>query len=148
MATKIEDIKGKDVQEVALPGFVPEEPFIVRLRRPSLLLLAREGKIPNALLGAAAKLFGEGLNSGDTGPAFKEMGEAMVYLAKAAMVEPTYEELEKAEISLTDAQLTDIYLYTQKGVQSLDLFRALEGTKQGSESGKSAKQDAKRSAGN
>lgn len=147
MATKIEDIKGKDVQEVALPGFVPEEPFVVRLRRPSLLLLAREGKIPNALLGAAAKLFGEGLNSGKTGPAFKEMGEAMVYLAKASLVEPTYEELEKAGIRLTDAQLTDIYLYTQKGVQNLDLFRALEKFKQDSEPGKSARQDAKRSTG-
>ena len=147
MATKIEDIKGKDVQEVALPGFVPEEPFVVRLRRPSLLLLAREGKIPNALLGAAAKLFGEGLNSGKTGQAFKEMGEAMVYLAKASLVEPAYEELEKAGIRLTDAQLTDIYLYTQKGVQNLDLFRAIEKLKQDSESGKSTRQDAKRSTG-
>ena len=143
MVTKIEDIKGKDVQEVALPGFIPEEPCIVKLRRPSLLLLAQEGKIPNALLGAAAKLFGEGLNSGKTGAAFKEMGEAVVYLAKAALVEPTYTELEEAGISLTDAQLTDIYLYTQKGVQSLDLFRALQKSEPGVKSGKSAKQDSK-----
>ena len=36
--------------EVELPGFLSGETFTVRLRRPSLLALAKEGRIPNGLL--------------------------------------------------------------------------------------------------
>ena len=42
MVSKLEDLKNIGVQEVALSGFAPGEPFIVRLRRPSLMRLAQE----------------------------------------------------------------------------------------------------------
>lgn len=143
MVTKIEDIKDYGVQEVELPGFIPGEPFVVKMRRPSLIKLAKEGQIPNQLLGAAAKLFQRGMSPGNNGESFKEMGEAAYFLAKAALVEPSFEELEAAGIELTDDQLIHIYLYTQKGVQMLKGFRAEQGAEQNPESGKSARKNTK-----
>lgn len=59
--TKLSEIKKyKDGVEVELPGWEDGSLFIAKLRRPSLMMLAAEGEIPNALLGAAAKLFNEG----------------------------------------------------------------------------------------
>ena len=39
------------------------------------------------------------------------------------MVEPTYEQLNEIGLELTDAQLNEIYNFTQAGVQALELFR-------------------------
>lgn len=50
--------------EVELPGFVEEKPIVVKLRRPSMLLLAQEGVIPNPLLSAASELFRSGKTGG------------------------------------------------------------------------------------
>ena len=147
MVTNIEDIKNAGVNEVALPGFIPGEPFIVKLRRPSLIRLAKEGQIPNQLLGAAAKLFSDGMNPGKDGTSFKEMGEAAFFLAKAALVEPSFEELEAAGIDVTDDQLIHIYLYTQKGVQMLNGFREKQRPEQNIKPGKSARKDSKRGNG-
>ena len=127
MVTNIEDIKNAGVNEVALPGFIPGEPFIVKLRRPSLIRLAKEGQIPNQLLGAAAKLFSDGMNPGKDGTSF--------------------EELEAAGIELTDDQLIHIYLYTQKGVQMLNGFREKQRPEQNIKPGKSARKDSKRGNG-
>lgn len=143
MVTKIEDIRGTGVQEVELPGFVPGERFVVRLQRPSLIKLAKEGQIPNPLLGAAAKLFQRGMNPGNNGESFREMGEAAYFLAKAALVEPSFDELEAAGIELTDEQLMAIYMYTQKGVYMLEGFRKRQSPEQDTKSGRSTKKAAK-----
>lgn len=124
LVTKIQDIKDAGVQEVALSGFVPKEPFVVKLCRPSLMRLAQEGEIPNQLLGPAAQLFNEGAGRMmKDGEKFVELSKAVIMLAKAALVEPSYDDLQAAGIELTDAQLMDIYLYTQQGVRSLAGFR-------------------------
>lgn len=141
MVTKIEEIKNAGVQEVALTGFVPREPFYVKLKRPSLMRLAKDGEIPNQLLGAAAKLFNDGVSQmTEDGERFKELSEAVICLAKASLVEPSYDDLEAAGIELTDDQLLDIYLYTQKGVQMLQGFRKEQESESDSEPGKETKQ--------
>lgn len=135
MTTKIEELKDVGVQEVSLPGFTPGVPFVVKLSRPSLIRLAREGEIPNSLLGSAARLFTEG--SGklmQDGEGFVELSKAITFLAKASLVEPSYDELASAGIELTDAQLMDIYLYTQQGVRALDGFRTEQESEPDSES--------------
>lgn len=110
--------------EVELPGFVEEEPIVVELRRPSLMLLVQEGEIPNPLLNAAASLFKNGyLPEMDDGARFKNLSEIMLKVAKASLVSPTFEELEDAGVSLTDQQLLHIYNYSQFGVNALARFR-------------------------
>ena len=44
-------------QVVRLPDFAPDQPFVARLKRPSMLVLAKSGKIPNSLLETASSLF-------------------------------------------------------------------------------------------
>lgn len=109
--------------EVELPGFVAEEPFFVKLRRPSMLSLASSGKLPNALLGTASELFRKGvadpIKDGDT---FKNMADTLLHVAKISLVSPSWEEIEEAGLSLTDAQLLCIYEFLQSGVKSLNRF--------------------------
>lgn len=145
MVSKIEDLIGAKGLEVALPGFVLGEQFVAKLRRPSLMRLAQDGKIPNQLLGTAATLFDTGMSGAlESGDQFKELSGAVICLAKAALVEPTYEELEKAGIELTDEQLFQIYMYTQKGVQMLKGFREEQEPEQDTESGGGEEQGTKR----
>ena len=45
---------------VRFPDFGDGQPFVARVRRPSMLVLAKQGKIPNTLLTAAGELFSKG----------------------------------------------------------------------------------------
>lgn len=106
--------------EIELPGFEAEETISVRLRRPSLMLLASEGKIPNSLLASVEELFEKG--DKNTVP-FKERGEIFRIVAMASLVSPSWEELQSAGVNLTDLQLLYIYNFSQTGVDSLRRFR-------------------------
>lgn len=112
---------------VPLTGFDgdPDNPFVVRLKRPSMLALAKSGKIPNALLSTASDLFANGSNAvdEDDNTMLSRMFDMCVLMAKASMVEPTYEQLEEIGLQLTDEQLIEIFNFTQKGVKALSGFR-------------------------
>lgn len=106
--------------EIELPGFTAGETISVRLRRPSLMLLAAEGKIPNALLASVEDLF----EKGEKSPVpLKERGEIFRIVAMASLVSPSWEELQNAGLNLTDLQLLYIYNFSQTGVDTLRRFR-------------------------
>lgn len=109
-------------QEVELQGW-DEEPFICKLKRPSLLGLVEQGEIPNPLLNAAYILFNGAKTPKDT-INLKEQKELYTIVAKAAMVEPSYSQLEDIGLELTDMQLLEIFRFSQLGVQSLISFRS------------------------
>lgn len=125
--TSIEELKKIAMGELLeLPPFVEGTEFIVRVKKPSLMALAKSGRIPNALLASAQELF----NNAQKGKAnnadpqqLGKMYDLCVAMAKAALVEPTYDELEKAGIELTDSQLLTIFNYTQTGAKQIDSFR-------------------------
>lgn len=120
--TSIEDLKKiAEGQEVELIGW-GEEPFVCKLKRPSMLGLVANGDIPNPLLNAAYILF-NGVKTTKDVINMKEQKELLTIMAKAAMVEPTYDDLEKIGLELTDAQLLEIYNYTQIGIKALTSFR-------------------------
>ena len=120
--TSIEKLKKlSQGQEVELQGW-DEEPFVCVLKRPSLLGLVENGDIPNPLLHAAYILF-NGSNNPKDQVNLKEMNDLYRIIAKAAMVSPTYEQLEEIGLELTDMQLLEIYRFTQLGVKSLISFR-------------------------
>lgn len=106
--------------EVELPGFTAGETISVRLRRPSLMLLAAEGKIPNSLLAAVEELFEKGDKNTVS---FKERAEIFRIVAMASLVSPSWEELQSAGVNLTDLQLLYIYNFSQTGVDTLRRFR-------------------------
>mgnify|MGYP003396567186 FL=1 len=124
--TSLENLKKlSEGQEVELPGW-DEEPFICKLKRPSLLGLVEGGQIPNPLLNAAYILFNGAKTQKDV-LNLKEQKEILDIVARAAMVEPTYQQLKDIGLELTDLQLLDIYNFTQLGVRSLISFRTKQG---------------------
>ena len=124
--TSLENLKKlSEGQEVELPGW-DEEPFICKLKRPSLLGLVEGGQIPNPLLNAAYILFNGAKTQKDV-LNLKDQKELLDIVARAAMVEPTYQQLKDIGLELTDLQLLDIYNFTQLGVRSLISFRTKQG---------------------
>ena len=118
-------IKYKDGQIVELPPFAEGQPFVARLRRPSLMGLVKSGKIPNSLMKQATTLFAKGGQSlsGMNANTLSEMLEIMDVIVDEAMLEPKYSELKENGISLSDDQITAIFTYTQQGVDYLKQFR-------------------------
>lgn len=108
---------------VQLPDFSEGQPFVARLRRPSMMALAKSGKIPNSLLSTANSLFIKGGVDAGNEAAMKEVLEVVDVLCESAFVEPTYSQLKEAGIELTDEQYMFIFNYTQNGVKALKPFR-------------------------
>ncbi len=112
-------------QIVEFPSFGEGQPFVARLRRPSMMSLAKSGRIPNSLLNAATNLFNNDMDTDSMDEEFlRELYEVMEVICKASFVEPTYEEMVEAGVELTDEQMIFVFNYSQKGVQFLDSFRS------------------------
>lgn len=110
---------------VRLPDFAEGQPFVARIRRPSMLALAKSGKIPNSLLTAAGELFskgGEGLDA-DNENMLSDMYNIMYIICKSALIQPSMEEIEGAGLELSDEQMMAIFNYSQTGVKALESFR-------------------------
>lgn len=124
--TSIEELKQYAQGEVVvLPPFAPTQPFVARLKRPSLLAMAKNGKIPNELLVKTNELFindGTAANASDDNM-LKEIFSVIDTIAGEVFVQPTYEEIKEAGIQLTDEQMLFIFNYTQTGVKDLENFR-------------------------
>ncbi len=118
-------IKYKDGQIVELPPFAEGQPFVARLRRPSLMALVKTGKIPNSLMKQATTLFAKGGQSlsGMNANTLSDMLDIIDIIIEEAMIEPRYSELKENDIRLSDDQMTAIFTYTQQGVDYLKQFR-------------------------
>ena len=127
--TTIDELKKvRDGEIVELPPFLGNIPFVAKLKRPSMLALAKQGRIPNSLLGDANKLFAGGAaglvsKNMDNEEMLKEMFELMEVICEESLVEPSYKDIKDNGIELTDEQLMAIFSYTQEGVKSLEKFR-------------------------
>lgn len=110
---------------VRLPDFAEGQPFVARLRRPSMLVLAKQGKIPNSLLSAAGELFSKGGEAmdADNENMLSEVYDICKIICAASLVQPTMNEIESAGIELSDEQLMAIFNYSQSGVKALESFR-------------------------
>lgn len=126
VVTSIEQLKQYAQGEVIeLPPFAPRQPFVAKLKRPSLLAMAKNGKIPNELLVKTNELFmndGTAVNASDDNM-LKEIFSVIDTIAGEVFVQPTYKEIKKAGIELTDEQMLFIFNYTQTGVKNLENFR-------------------------
>lgn len=109
-------------QLVELPSFGEGQPFFARLRRPSMLALAKSGKIPNSLLATANRMFDSSLDIKNENM-LKDFYMVIETILEAAFVEPTYQEIKDAGVQLSDDQMIFVFNYTQQGVKVLDQFR-------------------------
>ena len=110
-------------QIVELPPFGENQPFVARLRRPSLLMLIKSGKIPNALLATANSLFmGNNIEPKDPS-ALSDVVGVMEVLCEASFIEPSWDQIKRAGVELTDQQYMAVFNYSQQGIKALDSFR-------------------------
>lgn len=110
---------------VRFPDFAEGQPFVARVRRPSMLVLAKQGKIPNTLLTAAGELFSKGGGSldSDNENMLSDVYGICEVIARASLVQPTYDDIQNAGMELSDDQIMAIFNYTQNGVKALESFR-------------------------
>ena len=119
-----EDCEFEEGEIVELPEFGEGKPFIAKLRRPSLMALAKNGKIPNGLLETANSLFFSGVKESTLDmDSLSNMFELMEVVASACFIEPSWEEIQESGVQLTDEQLMAVYQYSQKGINALKPFR-------------------------
>lgn len=128
--TTVADLQSyRNGKVVQLPDFAEGQPLVARVRRPSMLVLAKQGKIPNTLLGAAGQLFtkgGSGMDSDNT-KMLADMYDVCHIIAESTLMEPTLADIESAGLELTDDQMMAIFNYTQVGTKALESFRSVEG---------------------
>ena len=122
--TSIQDlISYSQGQIVKLPDFSEGQPFYARLRRPSMLSLMSNGKIPNSLVITANRLFnGKGMDDRNEN-SMSEVLQLLEVICESAFVEPSYKELKEAGVHLTDQQYMAVFNYSQEGVKALEPFR-------------------------
>lgn len=124
--TSIEDLKNyANGTIVEMPPFAEGQSLIARLKRPSILGMAKQGKIPNTLLVKANELFlqnGAGLDAEEE-DTMKQLYDVLDLIAKETLVEPTYEDIKSVGLELTDEQMMFLFNYSQQGVKALESFR-------------------------
>lgn len=110
---------------VELPPFAEDQPFVARVKRPSLLGMVKSGKIPNSLILKTNELFSnahEAFNPDDD-KMMSDMYDVMELIVRETLVEPTYEQIKEAGLELTDDQIMYLFNYGQQGVKALETFR-------------------------
>lgn len=122
--TSIEQLKAyANGQMVELPPFAEGQPFVVRMKRPSMMVLVKTGKVPNRLITMANQLFlGNKKMDEKNVKLLPEMFEVFDAIVDASLIEPKYSDIKNAGIELTDDQLMAIFNYTQSGVKALERF--------------------------
>lgn len=109
---------------VRLPDFAEGQPFVAKLKRPSILGMAKQGKIPNSLLVKTNELFvRSGSLDTEENSMMQEIYDVIDLIASETFVEPTYDEIKSTGIELTDEQMMFIFNYSQQGVKALESFR-------------------------
>lgn len=123
--TSLEQLKEMAKGEIIpLPSFVDGMSFNARVKKPSLLNLIQQGKVPNQLLSAANEIFyGKSSHKKDEEVDMKEMSDLMMIMVKSALIEPTFEQLKELGLHLTDEQIVALFNYTQQGLKAIEKFR-------------------------
>lgn len=110
-------------QIVELPSFAEGQPFVARLRRPSMMVLIKSGKIPNALLTTANSLFAGNATDPSKSESFSDVVQVLDILCEASFIEPSWSQIQELGVELTDEQYMAVFNYSQQGIKALDTFR-------------------------
>lgn len=110
-------------EEIVISGFKPGSEITVLVHKPNFYSMLARGAIPNPLVPELEKLFVRNDRSGyNKGGA--DFAQALIFMARECLQQPSYEELESNGIELTDDQLAEISLYATAGAEALRTFRA------------------------
>ena len=137
---QLKNIKLNDIVE--LPSFDDGTPFVAELKKPNMLMLMANGHIPNTLLNVAMDIFQNGKGQETIDKALndpkdlKVLTELLLVLAKACLVNPSFNQLQELGIELNENQLSAILTYAQGGVVALESFRQQQANSESSEPSK------------
>ena len=121
----IEELKKMAMSIIEIPNFDNTGTIKVRVQKPRLLTMAKEGKIPNHLLGVANELItGETSRKKEGSVKIKDVADMLELYCKACLVEPSYEEFKDI---ITDEQMFAIFDWGMDGIEDLENFREDEG---------------------
>lgn len=135
--TSFDDLVAVSKGEVVeLPPFSEKQRFVARLKRPSFMEMVRAGTIPNELLTEANKMFAKGagivaLEKSSDPNMMSNMLVILDEICKASFVEPSYDDIVKAGVQLTDEQRMFVFSYSQSGVKALKSFCKQRGDSKG-----------------
>lgn len=118
----IEELRKMAVITIDIPDFEGTGTIKVKVQRPRIMAMAAQGKIPNALMGVAAKTAGLGAGKKKDSPenTLKDIANMMELYCKACLVEPSYDEFKDI---MTDEQAEAIFDWATGGVRQLETFR-------------------------
>lgn len=120
----IDELKKIHTQVIEISDFAGDGVIPIEVRRPSILTLATSGGIPNELIQDVNDLFfGKKQEKDIELSKLKEIYDGIV---KATLVSPTFDELKKEGIELTEVQIGEIYRYVVGGVKELKSFREIQ----------------------
>lgn len=109
--------------EIEIPSFDGLEDIIIKVKRPQLVSMMTQGKIPNRLLGAAAQAATGNRSKKEKQDPIqeaKELAEWIEFYCTICMVEPVYEEVKD---NITDDQALAIYAWAITPIDVLRSFR-------------------------
>ena len=127
--TSLEQLQSiKQSEIIELPPFEDGTPLNVEVKKPNMMQLITSGKIPNTLISVAMEMFngktGQKMEkAADNISDLKDLVGMMNIIAEASLVKPSYKDIKKANVQLTENQLMAILMYSQGGVKSLENFR-------------------------
>lgn len=116
----VEDFKKKATRIITIPGFTDDECFEVMIKSVSVTDMLVNGKLPNSLIKIVSDMFKsndpklskDGEFNGDTmemledPDKLKELMDMMKVIAKEALVEPKFEDIEDV---ITTEQIQKIF---------------------------------------
>lgn len=116
MVSNINDFKNASRKELTLSGGLT-----IMVQKPSLLAIARKGKIPNALMAEVSAMFGETAKNQKVtenlvNDNFGDLVELVEAMCEAAVVEPKYADIKDY---LSDEQKFEIFSFTQADVNEV-----------------------------
>lgn len=108
---------------IQIPSFDGLGTIDIKVKRPQLMAMMSQGKIPNRLLGIASKAVnsvGFQYKSEDEVEKAKELAEWIAFYCEICMVNPSYEEVKDI---ITDDQALSIYAWAVAPIDMLRSFR-------------------------
>ena len=126
--TSLEEMAQTATPVVPIPSWDGDSEIHVKLRRVTLTALIQSGQLPNELLAFAQDMTQKGQDGVNIALSKLEPESYTKYaMAKAALVEPTYDQILNEVGWLTDQQLMAIHFYCLGGMRSLHSFRKATG---------------------
>jgi hypothetical protein len=111
---------------VKLPDFAEGQPFVVRMKKPSLISMLASNQIPNELMNVATELFEGGNKKKEVGKNQNNVSDLIQLcrlIAKESLIQPSLDEITDVGLNLSDEQFLAIFDWTQGGVKTLTPFR-------------------------